>query len=98
MTLLAFGGDNDEVVARVREKHEGDVKIVRVLRPGEAASAGAVIDAAGHARRAYGIGDAGALLIIRPDGYIGYFGKPGSWPRLDHFLSSVLAVSLAPGC
>ena len=90
MTLLAFGETDEDVIALVRERGKGDVKIVRVVRPREATSAEAVIDAGGHARRAYGVGDAAALVLVRPDGYIGFFGRPGSCSRIDQFFSSVL--------
>jgi hypothetical protein len=38
----------------------------------------------------YGLEDASALVLVRPDGYIGYFGKPGSCARLENYLSKVL--------
>ena len=90
LTLLVFGGGHEEILARARDWGDGSVKIVRVLRPGDAISDGVLVDTAGHARHAYGVGDTAALLLIRPDGYIGYFGRPGSWARLDQYLSLVL--------
>lgn len=90
LTLLVFGSGPADIFARAREWRDGAVKIVRVLRPGDATSDGVLVDAAGHARHAYGVGDAAALILVRPDGYIGYFGWPGSWARLDEYLSSVL--------
>jgi 2-polyprenyl-6-methoxyphenol hydroxylase-like FAD-dependent oxidoreductase len=96
MTLLDFGGHGD-VPACVRARQNGAVKIVRVFRTGETAPAEALIDIAGHARRAYGIGEGAALILIRPDGYIGYFGRPGSWGRLDRYLSSVFDADRGSG-
>lgn len=93
LTLLAFDVCREELMAGMPAVGTEDVKVVRVLRHGELASAEAVIDNGGHARRAYGVGDAPALVLVRPDGYIGYLGSPGSWIRLDHFLSSVLTES-----
>ncbi|HYW87828.1 MAG TPA: hypothetical protein VFB50_08665 [Chloroflexota bacterium] len=91
-TLLAFGDGNAEVVASAQVNSSATVKVVHVLRPGELAVPGAIVDAAGHAHRAYGLSDASALILVRPDGYIGYFGSPGSCSRLNQFLSPVLAA------
>jgi hypothetical protein len=91
-TLLAFGAGNAEVVTSEQMKCSATVKVVPVRRPGEPAAPGAIVDAAGHARRAYGLGGASALILVRPDGYIGYFGSPGSPARLHQFLSRVLAA------
>jgi aromatic ring hydroxylase-like protein len=83
--LLAFGASEPM-------KCIATVKVVPVLRPGEPVAPGAIVDIAGHARRAYGLGGASALILVRPDGYIGYFGRPGSPARLDQYLSRVLAA------
>src|SRR5262249_18801896 len=50
-TLFAFGVGNAEGVTSERLKYSPGVRVVRVLRPGEPATPGAVVDAAGHARR-----------------------------------------------
>lgn len=89
-TLLVFGDSQNEVLARAKEKGNGLVNIVRVLSPNQRMSADALLDCAGYARQAYDVRNNSALVAVRPDGYIGYFGSPGSWPGLDRFLSSVL--------
>jgi 2-polyprenyl-6-methoxyphenol hydroxylase-like FAD-dependent oxidoreductase len=67
-TLLAFGDGNAEVVASAQVNSSATVKVVHVLRPGEPAVPRAIVDAAGHARRAYGVGDASTQVLVRPDG------------------------------
>jgi 2-polyprenyl-6-methoxyphenol hydroxylase-like FAD-dependent oxidoreductase len=93
LTLLAFGGGHEEVFARVRERGDGAVKIVPVLRSRDSTGDRVLVDLAGHARNAYGVGDAAAVILVRPDGYIGYFGRPGSCARLDRYLSLALGKS-----
>ena len=95
LTLLAFGGGHDDVFARVRARGDGVVKIVPVLRPGDTTGDRVLVDVAGYAQAAYGVGDAAALILVRPDGYIGYFGRPGSWERLDQYLSLALGLPRA---
>ena len=95
LTLLAFGGGHEDVFARVRARGNGAVKIVPVLRPGDATGDGVLVDVAGYAQGAYGVGDAAALILVRPDGYIGYFGRSGSWERLDQYLSLALGPARA---
>jgi 2-polyprenyl-6-methoxyphenol hydroxylase-like FAD-dependent oxidoreductase len=46
-----------------------------------------IVHVDGYARRVYGVGVGAALILVRPDGYIGYFGTPGSCDRLDQYLS-----------
>jgi 2-polyprenyl-6-methoxyphenol hydroxylase-like FAD-dependent oxidoreductase len=96
LTLLAFGGSPEEVLARVRERRGAGVKIVGVIRPSAAKRDGVLVDVAGHAHHGYGVSEGAALVLVRPDGYIGYFGRPGSWARLDQYLSLVLS-QLSPG-
>jgi hypothetical protein len=92
-TLLDFGAGKAEVVTSKHMKHSATVKVIPVVRPGEPAAPGAIVDAAGHARRAYGLGGASALILVRPDGYIGYFGSPGSASRVCQYLSRMLAAA-----
>jgi hypothetical protein len=89
MTLLVFDGSAGGVTECVSTSGWAGVHVVRVLPQGAAPVAGAIVDVAGHARRAYGLEDASALVLVRPDGYIGYFGKPGSCSRLEQYLSAV---------
>jgi 2-polyprenyl-6-methoxyphenol hydroxylase-like FAD-dependent oxidoreductase len=88
VTVLAFGCDHNEVPAH--ETRNGDVRIIPILPPGERTLAGALIDVNGNARRAYGVGDDAALIVVRPDGYIAYLGRPGSWTRIEQCLSLML--------
>jgi hypothetical protein len=33
-----------------------------------------------------------ALVLVRPDGYVGYFSEPESWPDLEAYLMRVLGA------
>jgi 2-polyprenyl-6-methoxyphenol hydroxylase-like FAD-dependent oxidoreductase len=68
-TLLALG---DALPPRL-SPHFGDaVRTVRIVRSVGAAGDSALVDRGGHAHRVYGEG----LILVRPDGYLGY-GGPG---------------------
>jgi 2-polyprenyl-6-methoxyphenol hydroxylase-like FAD-dependent oxidoreductase len=65
-TLLALGGAPLPILGPSRS---GAVRSYRLSRPGEGVD-GAFIDHDGHAHRIYGDG----LILVRPDGYVGYTG------------------------
>ncbi|WP_437281964.1 hypothetical protein WME90_15820 [Sorangium sp. So ce375] len=56
-----------------------------MVQPGEPAGPRAVVDTEGHARAGYGV-DGDALVLVRPDGYIGRFASPGTAEELDEYL------------
>jgi hypothetical protein len=66
-TLLGFGEEHAETVARVGERYGAAVRAYAV------GAAGDLVDAGGHARRAYGTD---GLVLVRPDGYIGVYDAP----------------------
>ncbi|MGZ5866495.1 MAG: FAD-dependent monooxygenase [Xanthobacteraceae bacterium] len=84
-TLLAFGGaDLPNLVAPLA----GKVHAWRVGRAGERDKK-ALVDTEGHAHRHYG----NAIVVVRPDGYIGYSGpaasaRTGAVAYLKRFFSS----------
>ncbi|MGI5226389.1 FAD-dependent monooxygenase [Actinoallomurus sp. CA-142502] len=67
-TLLAFGEGHAETVARVNERYGAAVRAYTVGDDGAD-----LVDAAGHAHRAYGTD---GLVLVRPDGYIGVYDAP----------------------
>jgi hypothetical protein len=71
--LLAFEGYE---TARAGEDILGDLpgKVYRVTRPGHEIEPGTIEDRDCRARIAYGAGEEGLLVLIRPDGYVGYRG------------------------
>jgi hypothetical protein len=77
-TLLAIGQFGLPALGQ----HYGDaLRVQRIVRPG-AAVPGALLDADGQVHATYGEG----LILIRPDGYVGYTG-PGGGPGLAAYLA-----------
>jgi 2-polyprenyl-6-methoxyphenol hydroxylase-like FAD-dependent oxidoreductase len=68
-TLLAFDGAG---LPGLGSQYGDAVRVCRVARPG-AAGGSALIDMNGEAHRIYGQG----LILVRPDGYVGYTGPDG---------------------
>jgi len=60
------------------------VRAWRIVRPGQQGGDETVlIDSGGHAHRIYGDG----LVLVRPDGYLGYAGPGDSGARLVAYLA-----------
>jgi 2-polyprenyl-6-methoxyphenol hydroxylase-like FAD-dependent oxidoreductase len=89
----------EEVARHVEETYPGLVR-THLIVPGEALPAGAAgfgsvwLDPGQSVRRGLGAREA-ALALVRPDGYLGYRGQPGSWPALRDHLDRYLIS--APG-
>ncbi|WP_437552900.1 FAD-dependent oxidoreductase [Sorangium sp. So ce367] len=84
-TLLAFGAAQGDTVARVNARYGPAVHARAVVQPGEPAGRRALVDTDRHARAGYGV-DGDALVLVRPDGYIGWRASPGTLEQLEHFL------------
>jgi hypothetical protein len=65
-----------------------------VVRPQEQGGEHALVDSEGHARRGYDM-DGDALVLVRPDGYIGLFARPGTIDELDDYLGLLTPTSRA---
>jgi hypothetical protein len=50
-------------------------KVYHVTRPGAEEKPGTLEDRDCQARIAYGAGEEGLMILIRPDGYVGYRGE-----------------------
>jgi hypothetical protein len=61
-----------------------------ITRPGTttAVDADTLVDSDGHAHRAYGIGDQ-AVILVRPDGYIGLTGGSFEQESIIRYLHKV---------
>ncbi|WP_397545451.1 hypothetical protein [Saccharopolyspora gloriosae] len=75
-TLLDFGGSLGDLGIAGLDVHA----VV-----GEAARPGDVVDVQGHAHTGYGV-DEPALLLIRPDGYLGWCGDAEDLTGLRSYL------------
>jgi 2-polyprenyl-6-methoxyphenol hydroxylase-like FAD-dependent oxidoreductase len=86
-TLLGFGADGAEVVRRVAIPDALEVKVHAVLREHVVpADEDAVIDTGGHAHDGFAVGD-NAVVLVRPDNYIGLIGRPADPAALDAYLA-----------
>lgn len=73
VTVLGFGADHAETVARIDAAYGPAVRAYTVGEEGD------LVDTEGHVRAAYG---AGGIVVIRPDGYIGsYDADPDAYLR-----------------
>ena len=79
-TLLAL----DAELPSLDPRYAAAVRGWRIVRPGpQGDDEAALIDSGGHAHRVYGEG----LVLVRPDGYVGYAGPGGSGVGLDVYLA-----------
>jgi 2-polyprenyl-6-methoxyphenol hydroxylase-like FAD-dependent oxidoreductase len=79
-TLLSLGGAESPAL---EPRHAAAVRAHRVVRPGTSNAADVLIDQSGDAHRIYGDG----LIVVRPDGYVGYTAPPGAAPGLAGYLA-----------
>ena len=82
-TLLAIGS---QPVPQLPDAYKGSLRTYRIIRPGNGITQDneTLIDTEGHTFRAYGIPDH-ALILVRPDGYIGLTaGSDGAAPIIDY--------------
>ncbi len=92
-TLLAFGAAHADTITRVNVRYDPLIHAYVVVRPGEKDGDHAIVDYGGHARTGYDIAD-DALVLIRPDGYIGLFACPGALDELVEYLQLKYAQAI----
>jgi 2-polyprenyl-6-methoxyphenol hydroxylase-like FAD-dependent oxidoreductase len=86
-TLLIFG---DQPVPPLPDVSNGSLRAYTIMRPGSATpiADNTLVDSDGHASHAYGVtGD--ALILVRPDGYIGLTGGKIDPQPIINFLREV---------
>ncbi|MBO0778329.1 MAG: FAD-dependent monooxygenase [Ktedonobacteraceae bacterium] len=87
-TLLVFG---DLSASSLADHYLSHVHVYHITRPGKLAESDkrALVDSEGHAHRAYGIPNE-ALVLIRPDGYIGLTGERWDDQAIIDYLREVI--------
>ncbi len=86
-TLLALGGAQ---LPELDPRYAAGVRTWRIVRPGPQGDDEAVlIDSGGHAHRIYGDG----LVLVRPDGYVGYAGGADGGASLANYLARFFGVA-----
>lgn len=83
-TLLGFGPQGAGIVRTYEVPDFIDVRTRAVLKPTDPVVGQAVIDAEGHAHRGFQIED-NALVLVRPDNYIGLIARPAEAAALDTY-------------
>ncbi|GHO46986.1 FAD-dependent monooxygenase [Ktedonospora formicarum] len=87
-TLLAFG---KQPLPQLPSAYQNNLRMYTITRPGNTATAShqTLIDSEGHAHRAYGVhGD--ALILVRPDGYIGLTGERSEFGSILLYLQEIV--------
>jgi 2-polyprenyl-6-methoxyphenol hydroxylase-like FAD-dependent oxidoreductase len=90
-TLLAFDRPVDALTSEIEQRYGTRVSTHSVIRPGHPAENGAIVDIENHAHRAYDV-EAGALVLVRPDGYIGLITEPRSADSVREYLRHLFPV------
>jgi 2-polyprenyl-6-methoxyphenol hydroxylase-like FAD-dependent oxidoreductase len=83
-TLLAFGASREDIVAQVNAGYGDLVRAYCLIRPGEKGGGRSIVDCDGRARTAYDIRH-DSLVLVRPDGYIGFFADSAPYERLARY-------------
>ncbi|GII65380.1 3-(3-hydroxyphenyl)propionate hydroxylase [Sphaerisporangium krabiense] len=91
-TLLAFGAAHASTVSVLNDRYGPALRAHAVVRPGEPTGEHAVVDGDGHVRAGYGVAD-GALVLVRPDGYIGFMASPGTIGQVAEYWTALHAAT-----
>jgi len=83
LSLLAFGAADMDTVVGVNARYGPTVHAV--IEPGESGGENALVDVDWHAHAAYEV-DGDALVLVRPDGYVGLSARAGTLGQLEHYL------------
>jgi 2-polyprenyl-6-methoxyphenol hydroxylase-like FAD-dependent oxidoreductase len=87
-TVLAFGGRSRERVSELAARVAGIGHVFSVVRPDGPTDSRTLVDDQGHAHAAYGIGT-DAMLLVRPDGYLGLCAGPDSVADIEIYMRQV---------
>jgi 2-polyprenyl-6-methoxyphenol hydroxylase-like FAD-dependent oxidoreductase len=90
-TLLSFGGAYDNALVRSCARWASLIRVVRVLDRAKEAGPDDFVDAHGYARTNYDV-RSNAVVLVRPDGYVGYFSEPESRSDIEAYLLRALGT------
>ncbi|GII89539.1 3-(3-hydroxyphenyl)propionate hydroxylase [Sphaerisporangium siamense] len=91
-TLLAFGAAHTSTVSVLNDRYGPALRAHAVVRPGEPTGEDTVVDGDGHVRGGYGVAD-GALVLVRPDGYIGFMASSGTIGQVAEYWTALHAAT-----
>jgi hypothetical protein len=93
-TLLAFGPSQGPAVTVLNQRYGSVVYAHSVLRANESTGtaplSASLFDTDGHAHRAYEAND-GMLILVRPDGYVGFIAHSHSINSVHTYLDYLIA-------
>ncbi len=95
-SLLAFGFEPNALPSPTLSHWSPTVRLVRIAQAREIAGDDAFIDRNGHAARAYGVTSI-ALVLVRPDGYVGFMAEGDAWTELSAYLAGVTSGPISYG-
>jgi 2-polyprenyl-6-methoxyphenol hydroxylase-like FAD-dependent oxidoreductase len=90
-TLLSFAAAEDDALLRSRIEWAPMLRVVRVLDRPEEAGEDDFVDVHRYARTNYDV-QSNAVVLVRPDGYVGYFSDPEPWTNLEAYLLRVVGT------
>ena len=89
-TVLVFGSELPPPLRKTLDRFDQAVRCVRIVADG-AGAMGCWIDADGTAQRLYAAA-ADAMLVIRPDGYVGLTGSTANHAELGRYLRRIVGA------
>jgi 2-polyprenyl-6-methoxyphenol hydroxylase-like FAD-dependent oxidoreductase len=90
-TLLAFGASHADTVRSATARWSSVLRAVRIVASDYADRPHDLVDRHGDAGTAYDVAGE-ALVLVRPDGYVGLFARPGAMEQVDDYLSRTIGV------
>jgi 2-polyprenyl-6-methoxyphenol hydroxylase-like FAD-dependent oxidoreductase len=92
-TLLGFGPGGTALVRSAPLPNDIEIRAYTIEHvPAMGGEERTIVDADGYAHQYYGV-DGDAVVLVRPDAYIGLFARPGRQGDLDRYLEGLRTLS-----